>query len=368
MSSLRVQRAVLLAGLLALTGCCGGGGKAPSMETGALELPTASHATALPASWFLTAAPGVEVPSDALLACHDRGEVDDLELVYAVIEVSLSRIAVGGDAVMELDAGLPREGDASGYLLEPLYDAMDALFRSSLDLASAQCRPWTTGETFLPPVLHETDRPPVLLAFHREVPQATLARVLYTCGQASSEHLLLWVDDPDAASAGDGGDRPPGETGELQIDGAATVGDLAAGLDELAGKGVHCTTLMATMDELPAEPLAAAGGGVPRSLTPEGTVAVLPIRLPRVGMARAPGPPPEGPLGDFFAAIRNPETEALVTGHACPFLTVEVTVTSSPVLSDVLSGGALENGGVVGILEGLELSPVLDDGGEPPAE
>lgn len=364
MSSLPVQRIILLSSLLTMAGCCGLAGGGVELQTDPLSLPQASHATALPASWFLTAAPGVEVPSTALLACHDRGEVKKLGLVYTVIEVSPGRIAVGGDVVMELDAGLPREGDASGYLLEPLYDALDALFDQSADLASAQCRPWTTGGTFSPPELHHADRPPVLLAFDRGVPQATLAQVLHTCGQASARHLLLWVDDPAPDEPARVADAPPGEMGDVVIDGAATVGELAAALDDLAGQGVHCTTLMATMDELAAGPVAVADNGVPRSLTPGETVAVLPIRIPRMGIARAPGPPPDGLLGDLIAVMDNPQTEILLTGHVCPFSTVKVVVTPSPAQSDVLSGDALEIGGLVGIIEELSLSPVVGDGAD----
>ncbi len=341
--------------LLLIAGCCqGGAGGGASHATRSLELAPAEQATALPAEWFLAAAPGAEVSSDALEACRARGDVRDVPLVYAVVEVAPGGISVGGRDVLVLDGGRLGGGD-TGYLVQPLYDALEELLETSRDLATGQCRPWTTGLSFRPDDLLDADQPPLLLAFDREIPQATLARVVYTCAQAGAEDLLLWVDDPQPL------ERPlvPIETAEQEtivLDRGANVGALVAELDGRALQGVSCLSVAMPADDAAVEPApASTGRGVPHALERDTQVPAIPLRLPRVGVARpVGGPPPSGSLADLLSAMEG--TETLLTGQICPIATVQVTGT----LSDpaVALGEGLSGKGLTAILEELEVTPV----------
>jgi len=364
MSSPRAGSATL-AVLLLLTGCCKGlGGGGPGLETGPLALPPASHATAVPAEWFVTADPGDFVESDALLACHEKGETRGIELTYAVLEVGIERITLAGDPVLTLEGGIPRPEDAKGYYLAALYDALDALFDQSSDLATAQCRPWTTGETFLPEALQRADRPPLLLAIDGAVPQATLAQVLYTCGQASAHDLLLWVDDPEPAPLAGGGDEPTGAAGRLEIDEAGTVGALVEAMDTRAGEGNPCTTLALTTDEVTPTPATGAATGATRALAAKDTVAVLPLYIPQVRAAVAPGSAdPSGPLGALLA-MPPPDTVTLVTGHVCPATTAVIAIERPEGLLDLRLDEDPLVGGLGSLsldVEEVELSVVPED-------
>lgn len=359
-----VARSSLWLALLTIAGCCqGGAGGDASHVTRALELSPAEQATALPAEWFLAAAPDAVVSSDALQACHTRGDVRDIPLVFAVVEVAPGGISVGGRDAMVLDGG-HLGGEDAGWLIQPLYDALDELLAKNRDLASGQCRPWSTGLSFRPDDLLDADQPPLLLAFDREIPQATLARVVYTCAQAGAEDLLLWVDDPQPF------EHPlvPIETVEQEtvvLDFGANVGALVAELDGHAREGVSCLSVAVPSDEGVGEPASiSAGRGAPHALARETQVPVIPLRLPRVGVARPIGSPPaSGKLADLLSAMED--TETLLTGHICPITTVEVTGTLSDP-ADTLGEG-LSGKGLTAILEEIELTPVQEQTAAPGA-
>ena len=81
------------------------------MTTGALDLPSATEATGVPAGWFITVSPDHDPSYDAMEQCS-FGDLGQVELTYMVVEVTPQRLALGGTEILELDDGLVRDGDA----------------------------------------------------------------------------------------------------------------------------------------------------------------------------------------------------------------------------------------------------------------
>ncbi len=322
----------VLAGLLvAGYGCCGSDPDSTMiLETGALQLPAVEAATGVPASWFLAAGPMEGIRDEDLEACT-RGESAGLPLRFAVVEVGVERITLGGEPVMDLDRGLSAGAGGDGILLVPLRDALDALVDDARQLSALGCRPWTHGSTAPPAGFRDAEIPPLLLAVDARVPARTLAQAIYTAGHVGFDGMSLWVDDPTPAGVeasptplsggqvavrvapdgirwawGEDGapdllsldDMPPQTANQVaaavaeRVDGPipegmvvlgeGTTGDHVLAQDALARAGIHCVQFYLAVGEIGGAPAGGEGGGTVTTLQPDSTVAVLPIVLPKI--------------------------------------------------------------------------------------
>ena len=378
MPQLWTRRAMMLSIVLTCTGCCpGGSGGGATLVTAPMQLPPATAATGLPASWFQTVVPGTFLEDEDIVECL-QGDVSDVPLTFAVVVVTPDSIAVAGDPVADLSHGVADDTQTRGFLISPLYDQLLELLEFSRGMADIGCRPWAPAADFLPADIQESQNPPLLLAVDASVPAHTLAQVIYTAGQAGFGRMGLWVDDPAPTARTDVSQATVSEeqlalfldedgvrwsaeplaAGSASYAGLSPVppGDLAAVLatsvdsatpptaslalescptgvvvdahDTLAGLGVHCAMYSLLEVETPVTP-AEGSGGVSHTLDAQSTVAVLPITLPRMS---APGSTGRG-------------VEILMTGHACPTLVGQARgVTEPDVLEELLGGLELPAG------------------------
>ncbi len=108
-------------------------------------------------------------------------------LGYAAIEVTPTRILLGGREVLALDGGEVPDHLRKGSLITPLYDPLQAAADDGKGWAH-MCGDDFEGE--------------ILLLFDGEVPWTTVKSVLYTAGQAQFDDFLIAVEQPDAPDLG----------------------------------------------------------------------------------------------------------------------------------------------------------------------
>ena len=195
-------------------------GTEAEVPVGPLAWTEVGAATAVPAHWFLAVAPGAD---PGMAAACAAGDLENVPMTLAVLEVRWDRLALAGSPVGALEMGRVADGDAGGQTLHDLRTALAALGAINHSLGRQGCRPWATMASYPPNDLQASWRqreatapsihPPLLLAVDGRVPMETLMQVAHAAVASGFVIGGVWVDDGDPAPLPQ--DEGPAEPGDV---------------------------------------------------------------------------------------------------------------------------------------------------------